>query len=232
MTRYEWCSRALKGKISRPPRKKRFWYLLYYSTEDQYKKNTQQTFKPVARQIVFLLCVLHPVELIWKIKGGTEEGGGGVGLGLRTGARTNKNPTHIKLLLPDANLVSISRNSTDSSSTVYLTRTEGWETILCATMKRLGTDESDNNTRRVFLPRAKPPFLQGNQSSRPKVISPEDICRTKPKLRRPKFLVKTLSDITWGETNFRRLDHKTCASSLINSILTWKAANHISQSSL
>ena len=42
-----------------------------------------------------------------------------MGLGLTTGARTNKKPTHIKLLLPDANLVSISRNSTDSSSTVY-----------------------------------------------------------------------------------------------------------------
>ena len=231
MTRYEWCFRAFKGKISRPPRKKRFWYLLYYSTEDQYKKNTQQTVKPVARQIVFLLCFLHPVELIWKIKGGTEEG-----LGLRTGARNNKNPTHIKLLLPDANLVSISRNSTDSSSTVYLTRTEGRGAILCTIMQRLemsGTDESDNNTRRVFLPRAKPPFLQGNQSSRPKVISPEDICRTKPELCRPKFLGKTaLGDITSGETNFGRLDHKPCASSLINSILTWKAANHISQSSL
>ena len=55
-------------------------------------------------------------------------------LGLRTGTRTNKNPTHIKLLLPDANLVSISRNSTDSSSNVYLTRTEGWGAIPCATM--------------------------------------------------------------------------------------------------
>ena len=42
-----------------------------------------------------------------------------MGLGLRTGARTNKKATHIKLLLPDANLVSISRNSTYSSSTVY-----------------------------------------------------------------------------------------------------------------
>jgi len=57
-----------------------------------------------------------------------------VGLGLRTGARTNKNLTHIKFLLPDENLVSISRNSTDSSSIVYLTRTEGRGTILCATM--------------------------------------------------------------------------------------------------
>ena len=61
-------------------------------------------------------------------------GGGWVGLGLRTGARTNTNPTHIKVLLPDANLVSISRNSTDSSSNVYLTRTEGWGAIPCVTM--------------------------------------------------------------------------------------------------
>lgn len=77
MTRYEWCSCAFKRKISRPPRKKRFRYLLYYSKEDQYKKNTQQTVKPVARKIVFFLCVLHPVELIWKIKGGAEDRGGG-----------------------------------------------------------------------------------------------------------------------------------------------------------
>jgi len=54
---------------------KRFCYLLYYSKEDQYKKNTQQTVKPVARQIVFLLCVLHPMESIWKIKGWAKEGG-------------------------------------------------------------------------------------------------------------------------------------------------------------
>ena len=115
MTRYEWCSRAFKLKISRPPRKKRFCYLLYYSREDKYKKNTQQTVKPVARQIVFVLCVLHPKELIWKIKDGAEEGVG-VGLGLRTGARTNKNPTHIKILLPDANLVAIVLTRPQSST--------------------------------------------------------------------------------------------------------------------
>ena len=39
-----------------------------------------------------------------------------MGLGLRTGARTNKNPTHIKLLLPDANLVAIVLTRPQSST--------------------------------------------------------------------------------------------------------------------
>ena len=48
-----------------------------------------------------------------------------MGLGLRTGARTNKKPTHIKLLLPDANLVSISRNRLTGPQPSTLTRMEG-----------------------------------------------------------------------------------------------------------
>ena len=55
------------------------------------------------------------MELIWKIKDGAEEGVG-VGLGLRTGARTNTNPTHITLLLPDANLVAIVLTRPQSST--------------------------------------------------------------------------------------------------------------------